>query len=185
MQRREAEINKASDTRIKIVEKGGIKLKHIISTRNPFPPAPCHRKVCPVCKQTSFTEPVNLKWGQPPCTSAGVTYNYDCLACQERGIRARYEGETGRPLVNRATEHLRGLKNNNPANPLVKHQQTQHRGEKKKVRFKINIHQKFPDPLTRQAREGVRISHPADSALILNSKSEFNHPKMARIRIAK
>ena len=42
MQRREAEINKASDTRIKIVEKGGIKLKHIISTRNPFPPAPCH-----------------------------------------------------------------------------------------------------------------------------------------------
>ena len=63
MQRREAEINKASDTRIKIVEKGGIKLKHIISTRNPFPPAPCHRKVCPVCKQTYFTEPVNLKWG--------------------------------------------------------------------------------------------------------------------------
>ena len=49
----------------------------------------------------------------------------------------------------------------------------------------MNIHQKFPDPLTRQAREGVRISHPADSALIFNSKSEFNHPKIARIKIAK
>ena len=104
--------------------------------------------------------------------------------CKEGVFSARYEEETeGRHLINRATEQLRGLKSNNPANPMIKHQQTQHRGDQKKVRFKINIHKKFLDPLSRQAREGVRISHPADAAHIFNSKSEFNHPKIARIKI--
>ena len=51
------------------------------------------------------------------------------------------------------------------------------------VKFKIEVNQMFKDPLTRQAREGVRISNPADSAKVLNSKSEFNHPRLARLKI--
>ena len=49
--------------------------------------------------------------------------------------------------------------------------------------FKIDVNQIFKDPLSRQAREEVRISNPADSAKIFNSKSEFNHPRLARIKI--
>ena len=183
MQRKEAVINSASDTRIKIVERGGIKLKHLITSRNPFPPTPCYRNTCPVCKETTFTEPVEIRSGNTPCTKIGVTYQYTCLTCQEKGVTARYEGETGRPFVNRATEHIRGLRNNNKSNPMVKHLKEDHKSNPKSVKFKIEVNQMFKDPLTRQAREGVRISNPADSAKVLNSKSEFNHPRLARLKI--
>ena len=44
----------------------------------------------------------------------------------------------------------------------------------------MEITQKFRDALTRQANEAVRIySRPDDE--LLNSKSEFNHPPMARV----
>ena len=44
---------------------------------------------------------------------------------------------------------------------------------------------KFKDPLTQQADEGLRISKQTKSTTILNSKSEFNHPPIGRIKIAK
>ena len=181
MQRKEAAINSSGDSRIKIIERGGIKLKHLITSRNPFPPAPCYRKTCPVCKETTFTEPVDLRSSNVPCSKMGVTYQYTCLTCKANGVTARYEGESGRPFINRATEHIRGLRKDNKSNPMVKHQKQDHKS--KTVKFKIDVNQTFKDPLSRQAREGVRISNPADSAKIFNSKSEFNHPRIARIKI--
>ena len=109
MQRKEAAINSSGDSRIKIIERGGIKLKHLITSRNPFPPAPCYRKTCPVCKETTFTEPVDLRSSNVPCSKMGVTYQYTCLTCKANGVTARYEGESGRPFINRATEHIRVL----------------------------------------------------------------------------
>ena len=75
----------------------------------------------------------------------------------------------------------RRLRKDNKSNPMVKHQKQDH--ESKSVKFKIDVNQTFKDPLLRQAREGVRISNPADSAKIFNSKSEFNHPRLARIKV--
>ena len=66
---------------------------------------------------------------------------------------------------------------------MVKHLKQDHKSTSKSVKFKIDVNQAFKDPLSRQAREGVRISNPADSAKIFNSKSEFNHPRLARIKI--
>ena len=46
--------------------------------------------------------------------------------------------------------------------------------------FKMEITKKFRDALTRQANEAVRVySRPGHE--LLNSKSEFNHPPMARV----
>ena len=50
------------------------------------------------------------------------------------------------------------------------------------VRFKMEITSKFKDALTRQANEAVRIFARPDHEL-LNSKSEFNHPPLARVVI--
>ena len=50
------------------------------------------------------------------------------------------------------------------------------------VKFKMEITNKFQDALTRQANEAVRISQRPDNEL-LNSKSEFNHPPIARVMV--
>ena len=48
----------------------------------------------------------------------------------------------------------------------------------------MKITKKFRDPLTRQANEVVRIENRNKNEL-LNSKTEFNHPPIARIVVEK
>ena len=50
--------------------------------------------------------------------------------------------------------------------------------------FRMEITDKFRDPLTRQANEAVRISKRKKCEL-LNSKNEFNHPPIARISVVR
>ena len=66
---------------------------------------------------------------------------------------------------------------------MVKHQELKH--PHKKVTFEFGLTKKFKDPLSRQADEGLRISKQTKSTTILNSKSEFNHPPIGRIKISK
>ena len=89
---------------------------------------------------------------------------------------AVYEGESGRPVVTRLCEHINALKSNNAENPLVKHLEKDHKENKNKVTFAFETTERFRDPLTRQADEGLRIEASAKLGKILNSKSEFHHP---------
>ena len=50
--------------------------------------------------------------------------------------------------------------------------------------LKMEITHKFKDALTRQANEAVRI-YSRPSPELLNSKSEFNHPPLARVVVQK
>ena len=61
---------------------------------------------------------------------------------------------------------------------MYSHQNSDHKNEN--VKFKMEITQKFKDALTRQANEAVRIYSRPDNEL-LNSKSDYNHPPLARI----
>ena len=56
--------------------------------------------------------------------------------------------------------------------------------ENEEVKFEMEITQKFRDALSRQANEAVRIFSRPDKEL-LNSKSEFNHPPLARVVVEK
>ena len=85
--------------------------------------------------------------------------------------------------MTRGIEHIREILSEKAKNPMVKHQELKHPG--KKVTFEFGITKKFKDPLTRQAEEGLRISKHSTSKTILNSKSEFNHPPIGRIKISK
>ena len=73
---------------------------------------------------------------------------------------------------------MRDLEKNREKSALYNHAKNTHNGEE--VKFKMEITKKFRDALTRQANEAVRIySQPGHE--LLNSKSEFNHPPMARV----
>ena len=93
-----------------------------------------------------------------------------------------YEGETSRSARIRGGEHMRDLEKKNPSGVLYKHKEIEHKNEEMKISMEIT--RKFKDPLTRQANEAVRIGTRAKNEL-LNSKSEFNHPPIARITIEK
>ena len=59
---------------------------------------------------------------------------------------------------------------------LFKHKQIEHLNEEMEVHMEIT--KTFKDPLTRQANEGVRIFNRKKSEIV-NSKTEFNHPRIA------
>ena len=56
--------------------------------------------------------------------------------------------------------------------------------ENEEVKFEMEITQKFRDALSQQANKAVRIFSRPDKEL-LNSKSEFNHPQLARVVVEK
>ena len=185
LQEREAELNKNSKGRIKVVEQGGQKLKDILSKKNPFPTLDCVRTFCPFCRATDHSIPAGKKPMRKSCSTPNVGYEVVCQNCKENGLNAVYFGESGRPMINRAKEHLTDLQSNNRASPLVKHKELKHQGQK--VTFEFQIKKKFFDPLTRQCEEGMRINKAKNipSTIVLNSKSEFNHPPTNRVVVKK
>ena len=107
-------------------------------------------------------------------------YRWVCKTCQNQNITTTYEGETARSVRLRANEHVTGFKNKNTNNILYKHKIMDHKTEE--VEFKFESTGKFKDALTRQANESVRIRNQnVQNCITLNSKSQFNHPPMARV----
>ena len=184
MKKRENDLNLHSGMRIKIVEKGGVKLKNLVVKNNPFKTEECLNKRCPVCKITPVTDPTDKSPFRVSCRTPGVVYEFICQKCLEAGKISKYIGETGRPINARGIEHVRDYIANKPGNPLAKHNLVSHTDDKKKVRFNMKITKVFKDPLTRQANEGVKIFRSANEASVLNSKSEFNHPPTNRVTIS-
>ena len=174
-------LNSKTKMRIKFIETGGIKIKNILSKKDPFPTQVCQSKLCPLCKDTMYSVRGKLEDYRIPCDTPSVGYRIVCLSCAENGIKASYEGETGRPCKVRFKEHLTDIRKGKESSPLVKHQNLKHPNEPEKFHFSITS--KFVDPLTRQANEGVRIARFPKDHLILNSKSEFNHPPTNRITV--
>ena len=181
LRKREAELNKHSTERLKIVEKGGLKVKDILSSKSSSQKSKCSQKSCPLCTPSTFVE-VNPEDDHHPCNTNNVGYKWSCINCLKQNLNQVYEGESGRSARVRGNEHVRDLENKNEKSALYKHITNIHQNED--VKFRMEITSKFKDALTRQANEAVRIfSRPAHE--LLNSKSEFNHPPMARVVVEK
>ena len=114
------------------------------------------------------------------CNTNNVGYKWTCVNCEKNDIVKVYEGETGRSARLRGAEHLKQLENQSEDSVLFKHKMAAHKTEK----VKMEITGQFKDALTRQANEAIRI-HNRPGQELLNSKSEFNHPPMARVVVKK
>ena len=149
-----------------------MKIKDILSSKNPLNKSTCTQKVCPLCTKSKHVEP-NTEKSRHPCNTNNVGYRWRCLKCQEMDNVRVYEGETGRSARIRGGEHLRDLEKKRETSALYKHVKNFHNDEE--VKFRMEITKKFKDALTRQADEAVRIfTQPGHQ--LLNSKTEFNHP---------
>ena len=181
LQKREEELNKNTKERIRIVEKGGLKIKDILGSKNPFKKSNCIQKTCPLCTKSESVD-IQTEEVKIPCSTNNVGYRWLCLTCKERDIVKVYEGETGRSARLRGGEHLKDLEKKREKSVLYKHKISDHPTEN--VKFKMEITKKFKDALTRQANEAVRI-HSRPGHQTLNSKSEFNHPPLNRVVVEK
>ena len=181
VQKREEELNKNNPERVKIAEKGGLKMKHILVAKNPFKKERCIQKTCPLCTDSTYIE-TNKDDIKIACNTNNTGYRWVCLTCQGRNTPKVYEGETGRSARVRGAEHVKDLEKKRLKSVLYKHKINEHKNET--VKFQMQITNQFKDALTRQANEAVRIcSRPSASSL--NSKSEFNHPPTTRLVVEK
>ena len=181
LQKRITELNKNDEDNVKVVEKGGLKLKNILCSKKPSKTSGCEQIWCLLCFKSEFVD-VSQSESKVGCNTNNVGYKWQCVRCQEKNIVKVYEGETGRSARLRGAEHLKQLEKKSEESVMYKHQMTCHPNEK--VKFRMEITSTFKDALTRQANEAVRISRrPAHE--LLNSKSEFNHPPIARVVIEK
>ena len=82
LQKREAELNRNNQERIKIVEKGGLKVKNILCAKNPFKKSKCELKTCPLCTNSEFVE-VSSEEVKIACNTNNVGYKWQCITCTE------------------------------------------------------------------------------------------------------
>jgi hypothetical protein len=119
IRKREEELNKYNTERIKIEEKGGLKIKDILSSKNPFEKSKCKKKTCPLCKEGEYVD-VQTDEIKIPCNSNNVGYRWRCVTCQERYKTQVYEGETGRSARIRGSEHLKDFEKQRTKSVLFK-----------------------------------------------------------------
>ena len=174
LKNREEELNKHKKERIKIVEKGGMKIETLLTNKNPFKNEKCEAKGCPLCKGEYGDFKI-------PCNTNNTGYRWICKTCEKtKKVTKVYEGETSRSIRIRSMEHISSYANKKSNSVLFKHKTLEHMDES--VEFGLEITGVFKDALTRQANEAIRIYN-RNGSEILNSKSEFCHPPTARVMV--
>ena len=160
---------------IKIIERSGQNVESVLVKKDPFQKDNCNEEQCPICKNPD--KKVNVF-----CNTNNVGYRWSCSTCRNREKIKVYEGETSRSARLRGKEHLDAYRRKNSDSVLYKHKLVEHENEH--VEFAMEITGVFRDALTRQADEAVRIQA-RKKEQFMKSKSEFNHPPIARVVVQK
>jgi hypothetical protein len=152
---------------VKVYERGGSKVGSIAKV-DPLKPDTCGRDDCFPC----------TSGGGGDCSKSSVGYRLECQKCPETNLSAKYDGESGGNGYTRGLEHQDGYDKKREVNPLWKHCEIQHNGEK--VDFKMICLKSFPSAFMRQVNEGVRIAN-TKADICMNSKAEFHQPSIVRV----
>ena len=112
------------------------------------------------------------------CEVNSVGYRIQCKICQRAGLRAIYEGESGRNSYSRGLEHQQNLQDEKEDSPLWKHCTLEHNNEK--VEFSMKTLKGYKSCLDRQVNEAVRVTS-SRAHTLLNSKNEFHQTPIIRV----
>ena len=117
------------------------------------------------------------------CRVESVVYKVWCGKCEGEGKRRIYVGETGRSAWERGKDHLKAWREKEEGSFMWKHQCNEH-GEDgmEEGDIKMEVIGKPRKALQRQVEEAVRIGEEKPGE-VMNSKKEFGHNKIPRIRI--
>ena len=161
---------------VRVVETGGKSLKqHLVKTDLTgciYTNLPKHP--CVLCE-------AGVKGGSH--TKSGVHYSGVCQLCEDAGIVARYDGESGRNGYWRCTRfHKKDIIDNDESNAFAKHLQLFHPDRiGDPTVFKLKVESTYSKPLERQVTEGIAITN-STADRMMNSKSEYLQPAVPRVQ---
>ena len=81
LRKREYEINKNSQTKIKIIEDGGVQLKKNLGPKDPFPILKCEQQKCILCKSEKSE---NMKFACNSNNKVSLTTPHTKNHCREK-----------------------------------------------------------------------------------------------------
>ena len=171
LQKKELVISKLNNIkRIRFIERVGTKMIDMLGNKNPWAAMHCNRD----CFSCSTPE------NEGNCRVEGCVYSIICLGCEEIGIKSEYTGKTSKTLWCRGQEHWQAYQEEKDDSVMWKHTATAHYGVPQE--FKIILISKHLTSFTRQVEESARITDGIRDQN-LNSKSEWNGPKIPRLVI--
>ena len=154
----------------KVIEKGGISMKNKLVRMDL---TGCPYTDCYLCE-------AGVKGSSH--TRSGITYSGTCTLCEEKGLTARYEGETGRNGYWRSTKfHKKEILKNDTKNAFTKHLNIYHPDHLRDTSaFRLKVESTHTKCLDRQVREGITIKN-SKADIQMNSRAEFHQPAVRRV----
>ena len=195
----EEQLEKITGTKLKIVERTGVKLVDLLTRSNPWQGYDCTRLNCLLCYTKSQTEKLKTQ----ECNKRNLVYETRCLTCEDEArqeieneeledkekkdkknkIRLyKYIGETSRSTYERGWEHCNDLAQLNPRSHMLKHCISKHPGQDmSKVKFGMKVVKYCKTSFDRQIQESVLIQKERQEHHLLNSRTEYNRCSLPRI----
>ena len=157
---------------IKVVEKSGTQIKHIIQKSDPLKKNKCSEEFF-TCKTSKNNKQTN-------CRKEGVTYKITCNKCP-----AVYIGETSRNGITRGKEHVTDFINKRDHSIMLRHAKTCHPEEINNTpNFRMTITNIYKNkPLDRQFSEALQINNLNEEQRI-NTRTEYIHHKLPRTQLS-
>ena len=183
----ESKIMAVTGDRVKLVERSGTKLRHMLVSSDPWRNTKCSDKKCLVC-----TNPLNTNF---LCRKRNVSYKTYCLKCaEEAGIDQKsiksninenikfYFGETFRDANTRGAEHLSDYARKSEDSHMMKHLSENHPNcSPKDIKFGMSVVKSHRSSFERMIMESILIFRAGNN--VLNSKSEFSRCVVPRLSV--
>ena len=157
-----------SKLNIKVVEKGGNKVKNILQRNDILSSKKCDSKDCFVCKSNTGIN----------CRTSAITYK---IKCKSQGCTYVYNGQTAKNGFSRGQEHIREYNNRVDSSVLWTHCQKAHSGEEQDFEMSV-VDQCRHDPTKRQILEAIRINR-CDPSKRMNDRMEWNYLTLPRMNV--
>ena len=195
----EADMEKMSGYRVKVVEEAGETIKDILHSSNPWRGENCGRTNCWLCRTKEMTG----KGKHQDCTKRSLVYETWCETCAEKEREKveredlddeekqrkmkkihlyKYVGETACSAYERGAEHLDALEKLSEESHMLKHIASSHSEEKiENIKFGFKVIKFTQSALERQVLESVQIQEERRVNTILNSRAEYSRCTIPRL----
>ena len=166
LQKEVQRIAKKHKIKMRVIERGGRSVKGMLQRSNPFGKKMCGRDRCVLCQNGSDVD----------CRERGCVYTMMCKAC-----RRKYRGQTGRSMNERINEQFGNWERGEENNPLMRHSELYHDGERFDVEVKVEA-KCGGKPSKRLITEAVMIDELGGDET-MNGKNEWSYVKLRKVQV--